>query len=156
MGQKMVQVISGTGGWMINPMAGSSEPQEMPAEQAKGMSGAFYIIPLLNYKEHGSTAELQGKEKVGDGDAWKVKVTDKDGNAVTYHFDAKTYYIVQQETGNEMGGLVINYSDFRKTESGWVVPYAQEMNVGQMTVGGKLNKIEVNPVIDPALFEMKK
>jgi hypothetical protein len=160
MGQKMIQVISDKGGWMINPMQGSTEPQELPADQLKNLAGRFYIVPLLNYKDKGTTLELQDKAKVGDAEAWKVKVTDKSGNVVTYYFDVKTYLLLQQETSGEMMGntvtVTINYSDYRKTDSGWVVPYATDINMGQFSIGTKLNKIEVNPTIDPALFEMKK
>lgn len=160
MGQKMIQVITDKGGWMVNPMQGGTEPQELPADQLKQMSGRFYAIPLLNYADRGYTAELQGKSKVGDADAWKLKMTDKGGNVITYYIDAKTYYVVQQEVSGEMMGqtvtITINYSDFKKTDSGWVVPYATDMNMGQFAIGSKLNKIEVNPTIDPAIFEMKK
>jgi hypothetical protein len=160
MGQKMVQVITDKGGWMINPMQGSTEPQELPADQLKSMAGRFYAVPLLNYADRGYTAELQGKAKVGDADVWKVKVTDKSGTAMTYFIDAKTFYVVQNEASAEMMGntvtVTINYSDFKKTDYGWVVPYATDMNMGQFAISSKLNKIEVNPTIDPALFEMKK
>jgi len=160
MGQKMVQVITDKGGWMINPMQGSTDPQELPADQLKTLAGRFYIVPLLNYQDKGTTLELQGKAKVGDADNWKIKVTDKAANIVTYYIDAKTYYITQQESSGEMMGntvtVTVNYSDYKKTDSGWVVPYATDINMGQFSIASKLNKIEVNPTIDPALFEMKK
>lgn len=160
MGQKMIQVLTDKGGWMVNPMQGSPDPQELPAEQLKSLAGRFFAVPLLNYAERGYTLELQGKAKVGDADAWKVKSTDKAGNVVTFFIDTKSYYVTQVELSGEMMGQSItvttNYSDFKKTDSGWVVPYATDINMGQFALSSKLNKIEVNPTIDPALFEMKK
>ncbi len=160
MGQKMIQVITDKGGWMVNPMQGDPEPQELPADQLKSLSGRFYAVPLLNYADRGYSAELQGRAKVGDAEAWKVKVTDKGGSSVTYYIDAKSYYVTQAEVSGEMMGQTVtvttNYSDFKKTDAGWVVPYATDINMGQFAISSKLNKIEVNPTIDPALFEMKK
>jgi hypothetical protein len=161
MGNKIVQSITDKGGWAINPMGGSAEPEPMPAEMYKSVSSLIYIVPLLDHQAKGYKAELIGKEKIGENEAWKLKVNDKDGIATTYYFDAKTYYNIQMEKEGEMMGNtvtnIVTYSDFRKTDAGWVVPFSQETNLGgQFTLTSKLSKIEFNIPIDPVLFEAKK
>ena len=160
MGSKMVQVINEKGGWMINPMGGSSDPVDLPEAAAKQASGQLYIIPLLDYATRGVKLTLEGKETVGGGEAFKVKVTNKDGADVTMYIDASTFYLTRLvQTADVMGQTVTNtitYSDFKKTESGWVVAYTTDIDMGGMfQLKNRLSKIEVNPTIDVSIFEKK-
>src|ERR1700744_677322 len=58
-GQKMIQAVSPAGGWAINPMAGQTTAQSIPADQAK-MSQSNYIIGglLTSYSTLGYKLEL--------------------------------------------------------------------------------------------------
>ena len=160
MGSKMVQVFTDKGGWMINPMMGSSDPQALPEESAKAGQGQIYVEPFLDYAAKGAKAEYQGQAKAGSVNAHKVKLTDKNGVATTYFFDPSTYYIIQAVRSGEMMGqqieITISYSDFKKTDYGWVVPQTTEINMGQFAITSKLKNVEVNTPVDPAVFEMKK
>jgi len=160
MGAKMVQVINEKGGWMINPMAGGSEAQDIPAEVAKQASNNLFIVPLLDHVARGINLSLEGKENIGGSEAFKMKVTNKEGSDVTMYIDATKFYLVRLvQTADMMGQTVTNtvtYSDFRKTESGWVVPYVTDMDMGGMIqLKNKLSKIEVNPSVDPSVFDKK-
>jgi len=160
-GQKIVQVFTNKGGWAVNPMAGSTDPQAITDEQYKAAQDQIYVVPFLDYGARGNKAELLGQEKVGTVNAYKIKLTNKDNAATTYFFDPSTYYIVQTvRTGEMMGQQVdvtTSYSDFKKTDYGWVVPQAMEINMGgQFSLTAKVNKVEVNPTVDATLFEMKK
>lgn len=160
-GQKMIQVYTDKGGWMVNPMMGGSDPQPIPAEQLKGAQDQIYVVPFLDYAARGSKAELLGQEKVGAVNAYKIKLTGKDSAATTYYFDPATYYLVQAVRSAEMMGqqmdVTTSYSDFKKTDYGWVVPQAMDINMGgQFSLTAKVNKVEVNPTVDAAIFEMKK
>lgn len=160
-GQSIVQVYTDKGAWMINPMMGGSDPQQVPEEQAKAAQDQIYVVPFLNYAARGSKAELAGQEKLGTVNAYKVKLTSKDGTVTTYYFDPTTYYILQTVRSGEMMGqqvdVTTSYSDFKKTDYGWVVPQAMDINMGgQFSLTAKVNKVEVNPTVDPAIFEMKK
>jgi hypothetical protein len=160
MGSKMVQVFSDKGAWMINPMMGSSEPQEIPAQQAKSGMNQIYVVPLLNYAANGAKAEYVGQEKAGNVNAYKVKLTDKNGDVTNYYFDPATHYLVQMTRSGEMMGqpidVTVSFSDFKKTDYGWVVPQTTEVNMGQFAITSKLKNVEVNVPVDPAIFEMKK
>lgn len=160
MGSKMIQVFTDKGAWMVNPMSGASDPQEVPAEQAKQGQGQIYIAPLLNYAANGSKVEYLGQEKLGNVNAYKIKLTDKNGMPTTYFFDPSTYYLVQAVRSGEMMGqpieITLTYSDFKKTDYGWVVPQTTEINLGQFAITSKLKNIEINAPVDAALFEMKK
>src|SRR3954451_12636061 len=133
-GQKMVQVVTDKGGWMINPMMGGTTAQPMPEEQFKAGQEQIYAVPFLNYAARGNKAELLGQEKVGTVNAYKIKLIGKDSGSTTYYFDPATYYIIQTVKSAEMMGqqmqVTTTYSDFKKTEYGWVVPQAMEISMG--------------------------
>lgn len=160
-GQQIVQVFTDKGGWAINPMAGSAEPQAIPEEQYKAAQDQIYVVPFLDYAARGNKAELLGQEKVGAVNAYKIKLTNKDSAATTYYFDPATYYVLQAVRTGEMMGqqmeVTTSYADYKKTDYGWVVPQAMEVSFGgQFSITAKVNKVEVNPTVDAAVFEMKK
>ncbi len=161
MGSKLIQVVKENGGWMVNPMGGGSEPQDIPEEAAKQAQNNLYIVPLLNYGERGMQLVLEGKEAVNNAEAFKFKVTNKDGNTYTLFIDATNYYLVKSiQTVEVMGQTLTNtvtYSDFKKLENGWVLAYTTNQDTGGMfQVKTILSKVEVNPTIDPAIFEKKQ
>ena len=160
MGSKMVQVINDKGGWMINPMGGSSEPVDLPADAAKQAASQLFIVPLLDYSNRGMKLNLEGKETLGGADAYKLKVTNKEGADITMYIDASTFYLTRLvQSADVMGQTVTNtitYSDFKKTEHGWVVPYTTDIDMGGLfQLKNKLSKIEVNPTIDVSIFDKK-
>ena len=160
-GQKLIQVVTDKGGWAVNPFGGSAEPAAMPDDQYKAGVSQLFIVPFLNYAARGEKAELLGKEKVGNVDAYKLKLTSKDNVASTYYIDPATYYIVQTVRSADMGGQMVNvttsFSDFKKSDYGWVVPQSTQVNFGdQFSMTAKVKKMEINVPVDAAVFEMKK
>ncbi len=158
-GQKIIQVVTDKGGWMVNPMAGIADPQALPEDQIKSGQEQIYAVPLLDYADRGGKAELLGQEKVGDVNAYKVKVTDKNNVATTYYFDPATYYLIQQVRSAEMMGqqmdMTTTYSDFKNTDYGWVVPMTMKLDMGgQFSMNMKVNSVDVNKDVDPKLFDM--
>jgi outer membrane lipoprotein-sorting protein len=160
-GQKMVQVVTDKGGWAINPMGGGTDPQPMPEDQAKQQRNQLNFSPFVDYAANGSKIELAGKDKVGNNDAYKINLTDKDNVVTTYFIDATTYYIDKMSKKAQMMGqdmeLTATYSDFKKTDFGVVVPYTTALDFGgQFQMTSTLKKVEFNKPVDPAIFEMKK
>jgi hypothetical protein len=160
-GQKIIQVITDTGGWSINPMMGST-PQALPAEQAKQAAGQLYATgPLYNYAEKGNKVELEGQEKVGDVNAYKLKVTTRDSSESTYYIDPSTYYIIEIVNSGEMMGnpvtIIVTNSDFQKTPEGYVLPHTIQTDMGgQFSMTAKVTKIDINPPVDASIFEMPR
>jgi len=155
-GQKMVQCYTDKGGWSINPFSGGTDPQELPAEIYKANEDQIFIGgPFVNYAAKGNKMELQGKE---DG-AYKIKVTNKDGAESVYYIDPSTYYITKQvQKGNMMGQemeITRTYSDYRKTDAGYVMPYNVDISYGgQFNITASVKKVVVNKDVDPKIFEM--
>lgn len=159
-GQKIVNAMNEKGGWMINPMMGSSAPQPLPEEQFK--SGKDQMVvggALLDYQAKGSKAELLGKEKVANADVYKIKLTSKDNDASTYFIDANTFYLVKFIKVASMAGqeaeVETSFSDHKKTDYGFVMPYKTEVTLPQgFSLAINFKKVEVNKEMDPKIFEM--
>ena len=162
MGSKIVQVYTDKGGWMINPMMGASAATPMDDDMYNSGEEQVYTAGGLNdYMAKGSKAELQGQEKTGDINAWKIKLTNKANIETIYYLDPATYYIIQIVKQINMMGqsmdLTINLSDYRKTDEGILIPYTTDINYGgQFSMTSTIKKVEVNKTIDPAIFEMPK
>ncbi len=159
-GQKIIQVYTDKGGWGVNPLAGSADPQPLPDEQYKAGEDQIFVIPFLDYAARGEKAELLGQEKVGDVNAYKVKVTNKDSVATTYYFDPSTNYIIKAVRTAEMMGqqmdVTTTYSDYKATDYGWVAPHTIQLDFGgQFSMTMKVQKIDINQPVDASIFEMK-
>lgn len=157
-GQKIIQCITDKGGWMVNPMMGAADPAPMPDDQYKSRKSDIYIGgALYNYSARDSKVELLGK----DADGFKIKLTTKDNVDSTYLIDPTTYLIKSVTTKGDMQGQEVDVttklSDYRKTEVGYMVPYALDIDMGgQFGLTIAVKKVELNKTVDPAVFEMPK
>jgi hypothetical protein len=157
-GSKIIQALTDKGGWMINPMAGSSSAQALPDEQYKAAKDQIYVGgELVNYAANGGKAELQGKE----GDLYKIKITAKDNSTTTYFIDPATYYLKKAVKQGDMMGqsveITISFSDYKKTDFGYVIANKIDTDMGgQFSFSATVNKVEINKEIDPKIFEMPK
>ena len=160
-GQQIVQVVNEKSGWSINPFSGTGSPEAMPAEMYNSISEQIFLPdPLLDYQARGSKVTLEGKEKVGEVDAYKLKYTNSGNSETTFFIDPATHYVVRTlKKADVMGQEVTvtsDYSDYKKTEEGVVIPYTTNIDMGQFALTVKVNKVDFNTEIDPSLFEMPK
>jgi hypothetical protein len=156
-GTKIISCYTNKGGWAVNPMAGASEPTPMPEDQYNsGKAGIYIGGPLYNYADKGSTIELASK----DDKTYTIKLTTKEKVKLTFVIDAKTYLVNSMTSEGQMQGqpvtITASYSDYRKTETGFMVPYGIGLDLGQFQLSITVNKVELNKTIDPAIFAMPK
>ncbi|TDW99327.1 LolA-like protein [Dinghuibacter silviterrae] len=158
MGSKMVTVVNKDKGWMINPMAGSTDPQPLPDEAVKTfarrmtLGGAFF-----NYKDRGYTATLVGKESVNGKDTYKIKMTKTGEPDATYYVDATTYYVDKSSTTTFMNGQSVEqdiiFTDYKKTPEGFVLPNSYTMELPQGELVTTMTKVVFNQPIDTTKFQ---
>jgi hypothetical protein len=157
-GMKIISAYTDKSGWMVNPMAGAADPTPMPADQYNaGKIGIWVGGPLFDYAAKGSTVELTSK----DDKTYTLKLTTKDKVEYTFGIDAKTFYLNTMTATAQMQGqavtLTTTYSDYRKTDTGFMVPYNIGLDFGgQFQISMTIKKIEINKTIDPAIFAMPK
>ena len=157
-GSKIIQALNDKGGWMINPMAGSTTAQALPDDQYKAAKEQIYVGgELFNYTANGGKAELLGKE----GDLYKIKLTTKDSSETTYFVDAATYYVKKAVKKGDMMGqtveITISFSDYQKTDFGFVIAHKIDTDMGgNFSFSATVKKVEINKEVDPKIFEMPK
>jgi hypothetical protein len=153
---KIIQVYTAKGGWMVNPMAGMSDPTPMPEDQYKDGKSQIYVGgPLLDYAAKGSKIEVLGSDK----DTYTIKLTTIDNVASTYVIDAATFLLKSTVRTGKMQDQDVDvtsiYSDYKKTDTGYLVPTTIAVDFGgQFQITITVQKVEVNKTIDPAIFDM--
>jgi len=159
-GQKIIQCVTNTGGWSVNPMAGQTTPTPLTEDLVKASQVQLEIGgPLLDYAAKGYKVEMIGKDTAGSL-SYKLRLTTKEGMIMTFFIDGKTWYMTKSINKVNAGGqeieTVVTFSDYKKTENGYVMAYSQSITLPQVTLNITHKKIEVNKEIDPAIFEMPK
>ncbi|HUJ39967.1 MAG TPA: DUF4292 domain-containing protein [Candidatus Acidoferrales bacterium] len=159
-GMTGIQAYDGKEGWDIMPFQGKKDPEPMAADDVKLMEAQGDMDgPLMDYKAKGNTVEYLGKDKVEGSDAYKLRVTRKNGIVETVYIDVDSGLEVKTVTKAKVHGNETEeestYSDFR-TVDGLVFPFAIEQN----TVGSQqkqkitIDKIEINPDLSSVQFQM--
>ena len=155
MGNSMIQVVDGTTGWMIRPvmMQGTGEPEDMPAEMVQQQIGQLDPFgPLFNYKDKGNKIELVGKEKVEKSDAYRLKITTKDGQVMEEFIDATTFMLTKLKATMQGQEGEISFSDYKEVEG---IKFANTMDMtsqmGALTF--VTTKIAINGAIDDSIFK---
>ena len=160
-GMLMKQGFDGTSGWSVNPMTGSSSPEKVDDETAKSFKVRAKIIsPLITYKEDGAKVELLENTKLNGKDVFKIKYTNSDNDVTTYYVDAENYLVVRSDKKVKQMGKELDsetsYSNFRKV--GEInMPFMMETKTSESKMGSQimiLDKIEINPTIEDAVFQM--
>jgi hypothetical protein len=157
-GQKIITYISKEKGWMVNPMTGSADPQQMPDDALKASGGRLQAGgEFFNYKENGYAATYAGKESVDGKACHKIKLS-KDGAESTIFLDSATYYLVRTVAKANMMGQdieqVVDFADYRKTDDGYLFPFKISTNNPQAgDIVNNVTKIDINKPIDPKTLE---
>ncbi|HEY4150265.1 MAG TPA: hypothetical protein VGM41_15105 [Chitinophagaceae bacterium] len=151
-------------GWSSNPQSGGAF-QPMPEDALKNLQQELDCVgPLANYAAKGHKAELIGREDLNGVSCYKIKLTLKSGQEITYYINPTTWYIDRQtlKGGGMMGGrranggdteAKIDYSNYQKTADGYV--FAMKVTVVGMGASLNYEKVEVNKPVDAALYQPK-
>jgi hypothetical protein len=105
-GLDLVQAYDGRGGgWRINPFQGRKDPEKMSDDEARALAdGALIEGPLLASRTDGSRVEYLGRDDFEGTLAYKLRVTQKDGDQFTYWLDPDTYLEIKVEEKRKVRG----------------------------------------------------
>src|SRR5580765_8585403 len=159
-GMTGMQVYDGKNAWMVMPFMGKKDPEAMPTEQAQMLDEqADMDGPLVDYKEKGNKVELAGKEQVEGADAYKLKVTLKNGQTRTIFLDAETGLEVKTEAKRIMRGSEVDgetfLSDYKEV-NGLMMPFTMESGAKGQSMRQKMviDSVLCNANLPDSLFAM--
>lgn len=112
-GLDIIQAYDGHDGWKVNPLEGRKDPEKMPADEARSLADAALIEgPLLASRSDGSKVAYLGREDFDGTLAYKLKVTQKDGDEFVYWLDPDTFLEIKvQETRRIRGAEQTNETE---------------------------------------------
>ncbi len=91
-GMDITTAYDGRGGWRINPLQGRKDAETMSADEARSLADSALIEgPLLASRSDGSRVTYLGREDFDGTLAYKLKVSQKDGDEFTYWLDPDTF-----------------------------------------------------------------
>jgi len=158
-GKTAVQVYDGQNGWKLRPYLNRDDIEPFTAEEAKSEEAkADLEPPLLDYAAKGSQVALEAMEQVDGRNAYKLKLTLKNGDVQHIWIDAQSFLDVKVEglprrMDGKMRSVWIYQRDFRAVQ-GVMVPYLYEtMNEGNPRAHRMvIESVAVNRTLDDTRF----
>jgi len=159
-------VFDGTTLWSTNFMTQKAEKSDQESTDNLKLDSNDFPDSFLGYKEKGYTVELVGKETIDGAETYKIKLTKeqitidgkKEDNVTYYFFDTENYVpiAIQSEIkSGQMKGQIseIKLSDYQEVD-GFYFPFTMIQGIkGQAGQPLAIDKIELNPSVDNALFQ---
>ncbi|HEY6047564.1 MAG TPA: hypothetical protein VIV07_00800 [Sphingomicrobium sp.] len=107
-GLDVIQSYDGSGAWKVNPFQGRKDAEKMSADEARQLAdGALIEGPLLASRTDGSRVQYLGRDDFDGTLAYKLKVTQKDGDEFTYWLDPDTYLEIKVDESRRIRGAQV-------------------------------------------------
>jgi outer membrane lipoprotein-sorting protein len=162
-GTKVIAAYDGKNGWMINPLTGSVDPQDMSPEMITGIKEetendpyGIWINPLNNWKAKGCKVELIGKEDLNGTPVYNIKVSFTNNKVVNYYIDSDKFITIKIKYQDNIQGQPVDkedlFSDFRVVD-GLMTPFKTEARInGQVESVITVDKWELNIPLGDSMF----
>lgn len=147
------QRFDGTTGFIIDTFNGN---RDITGSQLAALKNTGFPSPWLDYRAHGASVTLSGRDTVGDRPAFVLDTTPKTGPRVRAWVDAETYMLLKTSVTvdtPQAGELeqINEFSDFRTVE-GVTVPFIVKSMNSVQTATATLTDVRHNVEVDDASF----
>jgi photosystem II stability/assembly factor-like uncharacterized protein len=146
-------------GWKIVPFFGKKDAEALGEEEMKSiLEDADLDGPLVDYREKGHKVEFMGLEPVEGSDAFKLKVTLKNGDVQYFYIDGDYYVPIKIETKRIVRGaereFEMTLGDYKQV-AGVYFAHSVELSArgGSEKQKVLINKIEANVPIEDGRFQ---
>lgn len=159
MGQQITVSTNGKLAWMINPMAGSTDPQEIPSEQAASLTQIANIldVDVSSYNAEGMTSEYVEMADV-DGNSYH-KIKSSMGEEVIYlYIDPISNFLkrTEQTVSTPQGEMnqVTRFDEMQKVK-GMIIPKTITVEInGNVAQTVNINSLKIDEGIEDSIFDM--
>jgi len=149
-GMKTIIILDGKDSWLISPFTGK---QKLPEEEEK----QYQKIDWWDW--FSEKAKIVGMEKVGEWECYVVEVEERERVPFTKVWvDKKGLLLVKAEgEGPVKKKMEYLFSDFRKIEGGWELPYRIDISMdGSPLYVSFIKSLEINKGLSDDLFDPDK
>jgi outer membrane lipoprotein-sorting protein len=106
-GMTAIQAYDGKTGWQVSPFEGRKDPELLGEDDLRDLvEQADFYGPLVDYQAKGNTVQYLGHDQVDGDDAYRLKVTLKNGDIIYYDLDPDTYMEIRTEKQQFIRGAV--------------------------------------------------
>lgn len=156
--KSVIQAFDGKTAWQIHPFYGSENPMKIPNDDSLIVIRDMPIeSPFLNYGEKGHSVALLGDADMDGIACYQLKLVLKDSTEEVWYIDKSSYLEVKMEgTSYDFGQkttLETYFEDYREV-GGIKLPFLTELEYRTRHRVYQLETVEVNPVVDEAIFKM--
>src|SRR5438552_14854943 len=158
-GLDVVQSYDGRGAWKINPFQGRKDPEKMSADEARQLADEGLIEgSLLASRHDGSRVQYLGRDDFDGTLAYKLKVTQKDGDEFTYWLDPDTYLEIKVDETRRIRGALqtteTELGDYEKVAGVYYPMSVESWPQGQSSQRQRvlIATAQANPPVDAAFF----
>ena len=157
-GLTQVQAWDGHEAWQISPFQGRRDPERISADDAKSIADDAPIAgSLIGYKQRGDSIEYLGTEDVDGTNAYKLKVTFKNGDVEYVYLDPDHYVEIRTVGQRKVRGTqtedITDYGDYERVD-GVYFPFS--IDTKTRGDGGEsvltVEKAQANAPMDATLF----
>jgi hypothetical protein len=150
----MDQRFDGHTGYALDTLQGN---REITGNQLDNMKNGSFPHPFLDHKSRGTTAQLGGKEKVGDREAYVVTFDPTNGSAIRQYIDATTFMPIKSivtvnvpQLGQDLEQTT-EFLEFREVD-GIKIPFRLRVSSSLQSFTINVTKVEHNVKVDESLF----
>jgi hypothetical protein len=159
-GLTQVQAYDGKQAWQINPFQGRKDPENLSADDAKGLGedAADFTGALVDYQIKGYKLDLLGTEDIDGTDAYKLRISRPNGDTTLVYLDPDHFLEIRIVNRRIEHGVpvetVTDLGDYEKV-AGVYLPFVQESHLKGSNDLQKVQfeKAEANPELSPELFQ---
>lgn len=157
-GTDIIQVFDGRKGYMLNPMAGSSEPVEMSSEQiGEILRNNLFNNYMANYLAEGKLT-LTGEESVNGKPSYKIRADLGNGIAAVMFIDKSSYLLAKTVADVNQGGMSMTVESYPSdyTEiNGLLFPMKTTTSAGGMDIVTTFTRVEVDVPMEDDVFTIR-
>jgi hypothetical protein len=159
-GQTAVQVYDGVRGAKIRPFLGRTTPEAFTAGELELAAAEPELDgPLIDHERKGTRVTLDGVEKVQGSEAYKLKLTFKNGTVRHLWVDATSFLEIKMDGTRRLDGKtrgVETYLRNYQAVNGLMFPMLTETVIEGVPGSTKLTvaSVSVNPSLDDSRFSI--
>jgi len=148
----MQSSFDGTKGYQ----AQMGQKKELDEKEIKEAQDEKALIPQLFYITNDYQTSYLGMGKVGEEDAYKIKITKPSGKVSVEFYSVKSKLLLHEESTSTEGGnettVMTDYSNYKKVGN-ITLPYTITQTVGEQEFAMNISEVKINEGVTDADFK---